>query len=172
MEKQKFQTVEQPPMKPETRELQKVNNRLPSADAISDLTCREMIRAAIEMMRFSYAPYSDFQVGSALLTKNKKIYKGCNIENAAYSPSLCAEQTAIAKAVSEGEKEFVAIAVVGGKQGKLEDYCPPCGVCRQVMMEFVDPDKFYIILARSEQDYWIYSLSELFPMGFGPKKVI
>lgn len=171
MSENKEQNITMPPMKLGSTELLRTGQNMPSADVISDLTCREMIRAATEMLKRSYAPYSKFKVGAALLTKTKKIITGCNIENAAYSPSLCAERTAFAKAISEGEKEFIAMAVVGGKDGKMEDYCPPCGVCRQVMMEFSNPEKFYIILARSEQDYWIYSLAELLPMGFGPKYV-
>ena len=123
------------------------------------------------MLRFSYAPYSNFKVGAALMAKDKKIYTGCNIENAAFGPSNCAERTAFFKAVSEGTKDFLAIAIVGGKEGKITDYCPPCGVCRQVMSEFCDPDEFCVILARSEDDYWIYSLRELFPMGFTPDKI-
>ena len=143
----------------------------PSVDRLSDLVCRELIKRATEMLRFSYAPYSNFKVGAALMAKDKKIYTGCNIENAAFGPSNCAERTAFFKAVSEGTKDFLAIAIVGGKEGKITDYCPPCGVCRQVMSEFCDPDEFCVILARSEDDYWIYSLRELFPMGFTPDKL-
>ena len=139
----------------------------PLSEAISDLTCRNLIRAATEAMHFAYTPYSSFKVGAALLANNKKVYTGCNIENAAYGPSNCAERTAFFKAVSEGVKSFAAIAVVGGKNGEITDLCPPCGVCRQVMMEFCEADRFYIILARSEEDYWVYTLEELLPMGFG-----
>lgn len=143
----------------------------PSLDTISDLLCRELIGEAKRAMERAYAPYSAFQVGAALLTAGKKIYTGCNIENAAFSPTICAERTAFAKAVSEGEREFTAIAVLGGKKGIPADYTAPCGVCRQVMAEFCDPQKFYIILARSEEDYWLYRLDELFPMGFSPKNL-
>lgn len=143
----------------------------PSMDTVSDLLCRELIREAEKMLEVSYAPYSGFKVGAALLARSKKIYTGCNIENAAYSPSICAERTAFAKAVSEGEREFTAIAIIGGKDGVPADYVSPCGVCRQVMAEFADPRGFYIILARSEEDYWLYSLEELFPMGFSPKNL-
>ena len=139
----------------------------PISEAISDLTCRNLIHAAKEAMGKAYAPYSGFRVGAALLAKNKKVYSGCNIENAAYGPSNCAERTAIFKAVSEGVKDFLAIAIVGGKEGNITDLCPPCGVCRQVMAEFCKTDEFYVILARSEEDYWIYTLEELLPMGFG-----
>ena len=102
-----------------------------------------------------YSPYSHFQVGAALLTKDGKIYSGCNIENAAYGPSNCAERTAIFKAVSEGQLEFAAIAITGGKEGE-HDYAAPCGVCRQVMMEFCEPD-FEIIVAKSETEYKVYT---------------
>ena len=117
----------------------------------------------------AYAPYSHYKVGAALLTEKGKIYTGCNIENAAYTPSNCAERTAFFKAVSDGEREFRAIAIVGGKEGADEyDFCAPCGVCRQVMMEFCDPDKFEIILATDTEHYDIYTLKELLPLGFGP----
>lgn len=143
----------------------------PSIDTVSDLLCRELIREAKKMLENSYAPYSGFKVGAALLARSKKIYTGCNIENAAYSPSICAERTAFAKAVSEGEREFTAIAIIGGKDGIPTDYVSPCGVCRQVMEEFADSRNFYIILARSEEDYWLYNLDELFPMGFSPQNL-
>ena len=128
----------------------------------------EMIDQAIRQMDFSYVPYSRFRVGAALLAKNGKLYAGCNIENAAYTPTNCAERTAFFKAVSEGVTEFDGICVVGGKDGVLTDYASPCGVCRQVMMEFCDPDEFQIILAKSRQEYKIYTLRELLPQGFGP----
>ena len=118
-------------------------------------------------MEKAYAPYSGFHVGAALLTREGKVYTGCNIENAAYGPTNCAERTAFFKAVSEGVTSFAAIAIVGGKDGVITELCPPCGVCRQVMMEFCEADKFYVILARSEEDYWIYTLEELLPLGFG-----
>ena len=127
----------------------------------------KLIKKAIEAQKNSYSPYSKFPVGAALLTKEGKVYTGCNIENAAYGPTNCAERTAFFKAVSEGVTSFAAIAIVGGKNGVITDLCPPCGVCRQVMMEFCEADKFYVILARSEEDYWIYTLEELLPMGFG-----
>lgn len=136
--------------------------------ALNDDTCRKLIREAIQSLKYSYTPYSGFKVGAALLTKELKIYTGCNIENAAYSPTNCAERTAFFKAVSEGKRMFQAIAIVGGKDGNITDYCPPCGVCRQVMMEFCDPKTFLVILAKSEEDYWLYTLEELLPMGFGP----
>ena len=101
-----------------------------------------------------------------------KIYTGCNIENAAYSPCNCAERTAFFKAVSEGEREFAAIAVVGGKRGeRIRDYCPPCGVCRQVMMEFCDPETFRIVLPKSPDEWKSLTLGELLPLGFSGKNL-
>ena len=131
----------------------------------------EMIDLAIEQLNYSYTPYSGFTVGAALLTKEGKIYKGCNIENAAYTPTNCAERTAFFKAVSEGERAFQAICVVGGKDGILTEYAAPCGVCRQVMMEFCDPNTFQIILATSKDQYEIFTLKELLPLGFGPNNL-
>ena len=107
----------------------------------------KLIDTAIEQLKFSYTPYSNFKVGAALLAKNGEIFTGCNIENASYTPTNCAERTAFFKAVSEGVREFRAICIVGGKDGKLTEYTAPCGVCRQVMMEFCDPKTFQIILA-------------------------
>lgn len=131
-------------------------------------TTAQLIQEAIAALQYSYTPYSHFRVGAALLTKSGKLYRGCNIENAAYTPTNCAERTAFFKAVSEGELEFEAICIVGGKDGKLEEYAPPCGVCRQVMMEFCDPETFRIILATDEVHYTEYTLKELLPLGFGP----
>ena len=131
----------------------------------------KMIELAMEQLKFSYAPYSHFLVGAVLLGKIGKFYTGCNIENAAYTPSNCAERTAIFKAVSEGERAFQAICIVGGKEGILTEYAAPCGVCRQVMMEFCDPDTFQIILATAKEQYEIFTLKELLPMGFGPNNL-
>ena len=128
----------------------------------------EMIELAIRQLQYSYTPYSGFKVGAALLTKGGKLYTGCNIENAAYTPTNCAERTAFFKAVSEGERNFQAICVVGGKDGILTEYAAPCGVCRQVMMEFCDPDTFQIILATGKEQYEIFTLKEMLPLGFGP----
>ncbi len=128
----------------------------------------ELIDAAIDMTTVSYAPYSNFKVGAALLGKNGKIYTGCNIENAGYTPTNCAERTAFFKAVSEGVREFEAIAVVGGQNGILTQITAPCGVCRQVMMEFCNRKEFKIIMAVDKENYKIMSLEELLPMGFGP----
>ena len=131
----------------------------------------EMIDLAIKQLDYSYVPYSHFHVGAALLTKNGRYYTGCNIENAAYTPTNCAERTAFFKAVSEGVKEFDAICIVGGKEGVLTEYAAPCGVCRQVMMEFCDPETFKIILAVSKDKYDVFTLKELLPLGFGPAKL-
>ena len=129
---------------------------------------RRLIDRAIEGMSYAYTPYSGFRVGAALLTESGEIYTGCNIENAAYTPTNCAERTAFFKAVSEGERHFTAICIGGGKYGKLADYTSPCGVCRQVMMEFCDPKTFKIILAVSKDKYDVFTLKDLLPLGFGP----
>ena len=132
----------------------------------------KLIETAINQLKYSYAPYSGFKVGAALLTKEGDIYTGCNIENASYTPTNCAERTAFFKAVSEGKKDFDAIAIVGGKDGKLTSYTAPCGVCRQVMMEFCNPKEFKIIVGVSKDDYKIYTLEELLPLGFGSDNVL
>ena len=132
----------------------------------------KLIDTAIEQLKFSYTPYSNFKVGAALLTKSGKIYTGCNIENASYTPTNCAERTAFFKAVSEGVRDFQAICIVGGKDGKLTEYTAPCGVCRQVMMEFCNPKTFQIILAVDKEQYTIYTLEELMPLGFGPLNLV
>lgn len=131
----------------------------------------QLIDLAIKQLEFSYVPYSHFKVGAALLAKGGETYTGCNIENAAYTPTNCAERTAFFKAVSEGVREFEAICVVGGKDGVLTDYASPCGVCRQVMMEFCDPDTFQIIMAVNKEKYKNYTLKEMLPMGFGPNNL-
>lgn len=127
-----------------------------------------LINEAFEARKMAWAPYSNFLVGAALLCANGKIYRGCNIENAAYGPSNCAERTAFFKAVSEGEREFVSIAVVGGPRERIGQlgFAYPCGVCRQVMMEFCKPN-FEIIVAASEKEFSKHTLSELLPNGFG-----
>ena len=130
----------------------------------------ELISKAYEAMKNSYAPYSKFNVGAVALC-GEKIYIGCNIENAAYTPTNCAERTAFFKAVSEGVLEFDAICVVGGMNKVLKEYAAPCGVCRQVMMEFCDPETFQIILATSKDQYEIFTLKELLPLGFGPNNL-
>lgn len=132
----------------------------------------KLIETAIAQLDYSYTPYSNFKVGAALLTKNGDIYTGCNIENAAYTPTNCAERTAFFNAVSEGVRDFQAICIVGGKDGVLTEYAAPCGVCRQVMMEFCNPKTFQIILAIDKERYDIYTLEELLPQGFGPSNLV
>lgn len=133
---------------------------------------KELITAAIEARRKSYSPYSHYQVGAALLTADGQIVTGCNIENAAYGPSNCAERTAFFKAVSEGIRDFDAIAIVGSPEGEsLSQFAYPCGVCRQVMMEFCEPSRFQVIVAKSEEDFRVMTLAELLPEAFGPKNV-
>jgi cytidine deaminase len=133
---------------------------------------RALIREAIAAREMAYAPYSSFMVGAALLCGNGAVYRGCNIENAAYGPSNCAERTAFFKAVSEGERDFVAIAVAGWPQKMAAGGKPglawPCGVCRQVMAEFCDPASFRIIVGTGEDNYTVRTLAELLPEGFGP----
>ena len=132
---------------------------------------KKLIEAAIEATNFAYVPYSNFKVGAAILADNGKIYTGCNIENASYSPTNCAERTAIFKAVSEGVTKFKKIAVVGGPNGNLENYCPPCGVCRQVIAEFADED-FELILGTSKNSYEIYNFfEEVLPLSFTAKEL-
>ncbi|MDO5134536.1 MAG: cytidine deaminase [Eubacteriales bacterium] len=125
---------------------------------------------AVEMREYAYAPYSRFQVGAALLGKSGRIYTGCNIESASHTPAVCAERTAVFKGVSEGEREFEAIAIAGGPEGQSLDFCAPCGVCRQVLREFCQPE-FPIILAKSRQEYQVHTLGELLPFSFGPESL-
>lgn len=125
-----------------------------------------LIKLAMEARGKSYCPYSGFAVGAALQTKEGKIYQGCNIENAAFTPTNCAERTAFFMAVSEGEKEFCRIAIVGGKKDGVLERTSPCGVCLQVMQEFCDPDAFEVILATAEEKYEILKLRQLLPYGF------
>ena len=134
------------------------------------MTHEELVKKAYEAQSYSYCPYSGFQVGAALLTQNGKVYTGCNIENAAFSPTNCAERTAVFKAVSEGETQFQAIAIVGNKKGAPEEeweFCTPCGVCRQVMLEFVDPHTFEILLGKGKE-IRKFTLSQLLPESFSP----
>ena len=126
---------------------------------------QKLIQTAIDGLPKSYAPYSHFHVSAALLCRDGTVFTGNNIENASYTPSVCAERCAFFKAVSEGRRDFTAIAVCGGPDGVIKDYCAPCGVCRQVMLEFCRPD-FQIILAQGRKDYRIFTLEELTPLGF------
>ncbi len=126
-----------------------------------------LIEEALKAREYSYSPYSNYMVGAAVLTAEGEIYTGCNIENAAYGPTNCAERTAVFKAVSEGKREFTAIAVVGGKRGSSGDYAAPCGVCRQVLMEFCNPEQMQVIVAKSTEEYKVFTLAQLLPEGFG-----
>lgn len=129
------------------------------------MTDLELMRLAVEARELAYAPYSKFRVGAALLGKSGKVYKGCNVENAAYTPTNCAERTAVFKAVSEGEREFVAIAIVGGMSETIADFCAPCGVCRQVLAEFCDKD-FRLVLGNPDK-LQIFTFGEILPLAFG-----
>ena len=136
------------------------------------MTNEELILEAKKARRHAYVPYSHFQVGAALVTKSGKIYHGCNIENAGYTPTNCAERTAFFKAIYDGEREFEKIAVVGGpEESEGYELCAPCGVCRQVMMEFCDPKTFRIILANGKGKYIQRTLEEMLPFGFGPENL-
>ncbi|MDD6147566.1 MAG: cytidine deaminase [Lachnospiraceae bacterium] len=138
---------------------------------ISEEMKKTLVERAFEARKKAYTPYSHHKVGAALLGKNGQIYLGCNIENAAFTPSNCAERTAVFKAVSEGQLEFDAIAVVGGMEDAEElDYCAPCGVCRQVLREFCDND-FEIILAKDVEHRKTLTLKEILPLGFGPENL-
>ena len=129
-------------------------------------TSRELAFKAIEAMKKSYSPYSHFTVGAALLTKEGKIYTGANIENASYTPTVCAERNAIFTAVHQGERNFEAIAIVGGHNGDIKGVTAPCGVCRQVMSEFCSPDFKVILVTSNEGDYEETTLGELLPYTF------
>ena len=131
------------------------------------MTELELCAAAIAAMDHAYVPYSGYRVGAALLTKSGKVYTGCNIENASYTPTVCAERTAVFKAVSEGERDFAMLAVCGGKNGVLAGAFPPCGVCRQVLAEFCPPE-FPVLLVTGQETFRKVTLAELLPFGFGP----
>ena len=129
------------------------------------MTDLELMRLAAQARKASYSPYSGFKVGAALLGKSGKVYLGCNVENAAYTPTNCAERTAVFKAVSEGELEFSAIAIVGGSGEEPNAFCAPCGVCRQVLAEFCDKD--FCVLLGTPDNFKGYTLAELLPFSFG-----
>ena len=139
---------------------------------LSETEIHQLIDLAFEARENAYIPYSNFAVGAALLTASGTIYLGCNVESCSYTPTTCAERVAVLKAVSEGEKEFVAIAVVGGPKdiSELLDIASPCGVCRQLIYEF-GPDTL-IIGAKSKEDYYLLPISELLPKGFGPHNLL
>lgn len=135
---------------------------------ISSETEKLLLDKAKDMLNYSYTPYSNFKVGAGLLCDDGTVYGGCNIENAAYGPTNCAERTAFFKAVSEGHLKFRAIAIVGGPEGIIKDFCPPCGVCRQVMMEWCNPKEFLIILQNEKNEIRRFTLEQILPLGFGP----
>ena len=148
-----------------------MESELKSVDFLQDIPVKELICSALEARKKAYAPYSGYMVGAAVLTNELRIYTGCNIENASYTPTICAERTAIAKAVSEGWRKLKAIAVVGSEQGDMvSQYAFPCGVCRQVIREFAG-EQFIVIVAKSESDYKIYRFCELLPESFGPENL-
>ncbi len=129
------------------------------------MTDLELMKRAVEARKMAYAPYSGFRVGAALLGKSGKVYAGCNVENAGYSPTNCAERTALFKAVSEGEQAFEAIAIVGGRYETIADFCAPCGVCRQALAEFCDGD--FRVLLGTPENIRVYPFKELLPFAFG-----
>lgn len=133
----------------------------------------QLVKAALEARSMSYAPYSKFRVGAALLCEDGTVVKGGNIENSSYGATNCAERTAFFRAVSEGHRKFVKIAIAGGSENtdQVSDFAYPCGICRQVMREFCDKDQFQVIIAKSETEYESYLLEELLPKSFGPENL-
>lgn len=134
-------------------------------------TIKKLVDSAIKAADFAYAPYSHYHVGASLLCADGSIYTGCNIENISYGATNCAERTAVFKAVSEGKREFKAIAIFGSYEGKeAKDYAYPCGICRQVLAEFAGED-FEVYVVKSPDDYKRYSVNELLPAGFAALSV-
>lgn len=133
------------------------------------MTKEQLASLAKDAMEKAYSPYSDYKVGAALLCKDGSVYTGCNVENASFSATNCAERTAFFKAVSEGKREFSAIAICGGKDGVIEGRFPPCGVCRQVMREFCEDD--FAIHLLTEKGVETYTLRELLPVSFAPDMI-
>ena len=137
------------------------------------MTDQELMELAFEAQKKAYAPYSHFEVGAALLTKEGKVYKGANIENASFPVGICAERTALFTAVNEGEREFSAIAIVGKKREDAQfSLCSPCGICRQGLREFVNPKEFRVLLGSSTEDIHVYTLEEILPLSFGPENLL
>lgn len=132
---------------------------------------RQLIEKAFGVLADAYAPYSHFHVAAALLCRDGSVYTGVNIENASFSATVCAERSAVFAAVNDGKRDLEAIVICGGEDGAVTDYCPPCGVCRQVLREFCNPEKFRIILAKSTEEYREYTLEELLPHSFGPDRL-
>ena len=138
---------------------------------MDNLPIKELIQTALDARKNAYAPYSHYQVGAALLSSDGTIYSGCNIENASYGATNCAERTAFFSAVSEGKRDFLAIAITGGREGEeISDYAVPCGICRQIMQEFCGDD-FQVIVAKSTEDFRQYPFSEILPFGFDGDKI-
>ncbi len=133
-------------------------------------TKTELMKKAIEARKYSYAPYSGYRVGAALLCEDGSIVTGCNVENASYGATNCGERTAVFKAVSEGKRRFTVIAIAGGKEGNM-DYACPCGICRQVLREFSDPKQMEVFICKSTEDYKEMTLEELLPESFGPENL-
>lgn len=132
----------------------------------------QLIQIAIDNQKNSYAPYSHYNVSAAVLMRSGKIYTGVNVENASYPAGICAERNAIFHAIGCGETEIAAIAIVGGSNYTIKDYCAPCGICRQVMREFCDPQKMHVVFAKSTTDYQDMTLEELLPESFGPESLL
>ena len=132
------------------------------------MNTKELANKSLDARTLSYSPYSHFRVGAALVCKDGSVYLGANIENAAFSPTNCAERTAFFRAITEGKRDFSAIFIAGGSGDVPDDFCPPCGVCRQVMREFCNPDEFDVFLVKSQDEIQQYKLSELLPLSFGP----
>lgn len=139
--------------------------------AMEKTQIQSLIKTAAAQRAHSYAPYSGYRVGAALLASDGTVYTGCNVENAAYGPSICAERTAVAKAVSEGARSFRAICIAGGRDEFPDSYSFPCGVCRQTLREFCDPESFLIIVAKNLSDYKTFTLAQLLPESFGPENL-
>ena len=142
-----------------------------TASFAQDFDRKDLIQCAIDTQAKSYAPYSNYNVAAAVLCESGKIYTGANIENASYPAGNCAEKTAINIAALAGERNLIAIAIVGGSKGTHTDYCAPCGICRQVMREFSNPEKMIVIIAKSPEDYIEKTLDELLPLSFGPENL-
>ncbi len=142
-------------------------------DTIDSNKYKSLICAALEAREKAYAPYSRFKVGAALLTSDENIITGCNVENASYPACNCAERTAVYKAITMDKKSFDAIAIIAGREDEdIKDYTSPCGICRQVLREFVEPGRFKVIMAKSQNDYKVATLEELLPLSFGPENLV
>ena len=138
-------------------------------EKLSDDLIARLVSSALAARSKAYAPYSRFAVGAAVLAASGEIYCGANVENASYPAGICAERNAIAHAVASGERRLAAIAICGGRDGAVDGYCAPCGICRQTMREFCDPEEFRVVVARSTSDYKVYPLDQLLPESFGPE---